>query len=69
MYKTTWIVKDLTTNITNELVLYHLGKEPKFPVQYLKENRAYEVEMIWNFKINPTLNLFIKCLIPQCEIR
>ena len=51
MYKTVWMIKSLTKNTTTELTWYHFGKEPKFPSWYMEEGEAYEIEMIWNFKL------------------
>ena len=64
MYKTTWFIKDIidNTNTKIELVYYHFGKNPMFPSWYMKENHAYEIEMIWHFKLLKTLPLFLKCL-------
>lgn len=62
MYKTVWMIKSLTENITTELTWYHLGKEPKFPSWYMEESKAYEIEMIWNFKLIYTPKLFFRCL-------
>lgn len=62
MTKTTWIITDLNENIKTELTYYHFGKKPKFPSWYMKEGKAYEIEMIWNFKLIHTPKLFFKCL-------
>lgn len=62
MTKTTWIITDLNENIKTELTYYHFGKEPKFPSWYMEEGKAYEIEMIWNFKLLRTPKLFFKCL-------
>ena len=62
MTKTTWIITDLNENIKTELTYYHFGKEPKFPSWYMEEGKAYEIEMIWNFKLIHTPKLFFKCL-------
>ena len=62
MTKTTWIITDLDENIKTELTYYHFGKEPKFPSWYMEEGHAYQIEMIWNFKLLRTPKLFFKCL-------
>ena len=62
MTKTTWIITDLNENIKTELTYYHFGKEPKFPSWYMEEGKAYEIEMVWNFKLIHTPKLFFKCL-------
>ena len=62
MTKTTWMIIDETTNTKTELTYYHFSKEPKFPSWYMKEGKAYEIEMIWNFKLIHTPKLFFRCL-------
>jgi hypothetical protein len=64
MYKTIWAVKDESERETfrTELTLYHFGKTPKFPSWYMEENHVYEIEMLWNFKLEMRFHLFIKCL-------
>ena len=62
MYKTVWMIKSLTENITTELTWYHFGKEPKFPSWYMEEGETYEIEMIWNLKLIYTPKMFFRCL-------
>jgi len=62
MYKTVWMIRDLTENTTTKLTWYHFGKEPKFPAWYMEEDKAYEIEMVWNVKLLLTPTLFFKCL-------
>lgn len=62
MTKTIWIITDLNENIKTELTYYHFGKKPKFPSWHMEEGKAYEIEMIWNFKLIHTPKLFFKCL-------
>lgn len=67
MYKTTWHIK--TEEFETELTWYHFGKKPKFPTWYMKEGAVYEIEMIWNFKLVPTLNAFLKCLFHEYIVK
>lgn len=60
MYQTIWLIKDEL--YSSELTYYHFGKEPKFPTWYMEANRAYEIEMIFNFKLIYSLKVFFKCL-------
>ena len=62
MYKTVWMIKSLTKNITTELTWYHFGKDPKFPSWYMEEGETYEIEMIWNLKLLHTPKMFFRCL-------
>ena len=62
MYKTIWMIKSLTENITTELTWYHFGKDPKFPTWYMEESKTYEIKMIWNIKLLHTPKLFFRCL-------
>lgn len=67
MYKTTWYIK--TEEFETELTWYHFGKEPKFPTWYMKEGTVYEIEMIWNIRLVPTLKAFLKCLFHEYIIK
>lgn len=71
MYKTIWAIKDEDEYGTfkYELTLYHFGKTPRFPVRYMEEDHAYEIEMLWNFRLLTRLHLFIKCLTHYCIIK
>jgi hypothetical protein len=62
MYKTIWLITDIMEDTSTELTLYHFGKEPKFPTWYMEENKVYEIEMLWNFKLLLTPKIFFKCL-------
>ena len=62
MYKTVWNIKDNIDNTKTKLTYYHLGYIPKFPAWYMKGNRIYEIEMIWNFKLICTPAIFFRCL-------
>ena len=64
MYKTVWIITDESDEGTfkTELTLYHFGKNPKFPSQYMEENHFYKIEMIWNFHLIVRPSIFFKCL-------
>lgn len=61
MYKTHWEIKNEQYIIF--LDCYHFGKTPRFPSNFLKENKAYEIEMIWNLKLINTPEIFWKCLL------
>lgn len=61
MYKTVWAIK-IDGVDTVEFTYYHFGKTPNFPSWYMEENHWYEIEMIWNFKLIPTIKTFCKCL-------
>lgn len=67
MYKTTWYIKNV--EFTTELTWYHFGKEPKFPTKYMEEGITYEIEMIWNFRLVPTLRAFLKCLFHEYIVK
>ncbi len=60
MYKTIWSIK--TDNDKIELTFYHFNKIPKFPTWYMEENKTYEIEMLWNFKLINCLKMFFRCL-------
>lgn len=62
MYKTIWIIKNLTENTTTKLTWYHFGKKPRFPTWYMKEKETYEIEIIENLKLLHTFKIFFKCL-------
>ena len=62
MYKTIWLITDIMEDTSTELTLYHFGKGPKFPTWYMEENKVYEIEMLWNFKLLLTPKIFFKCL-------
>ncbi len=62
MYKTIWLITNIMEDTSTELTLYHFGKEPKFPTWYMEENKVYEIEMLWNFKLLLTPKIFFKCL-------
>lgn len=69
MYKTIWVIHDLTTDTNTELVYYHFGKEPFFPSWYMEEKHAYEIEVLWNVKLLNTVSIFFKCLTHYYIIR
>lgn len=60
MYKTIWSIK--TDNNKIKLTFYHFNKIPKFPTWYMEENKTYEIEMLWNFKLANSLKMFFRCL-------
>lgn len=64
MYKTIWLIIDENDKETTktQLTFYHFGKEPKFPTWYMEENHAYNIEMIFNFKLIIRFSIFLKCL-------
>lgn len=61
MYKTIWAIKIDDTE-TVEFTYYHFGRTPKFPSWYMEEGYWYEIEMLWNFKLNINIKTFCKCL-------
>ena len=61
MYKTIWAIKIDGTE-TVELTYYHFGRTPRFPSWYMEEGYWYEIEMLWNFKLNVSIKTFCKCL-------
>lgn len=67
MYTTVWLINDGEFKI--EFTYYHFGKEPKFPTWYMEEGKVYEIEMIWNWKLVPCLQMFVKCLFHEYVIR
>lgn len=72
MYKTIWLIHDEDKNgkvIKSEFTQYHFGKTPQFPAWYMEENHAYEIEMLWNFRLILRPNLFIKCLFKSYAVK
>lgn len=71
MYNTTWLIGDESENgvFQTELVVYHFGKNPKFPSWYLEANHSYVIEMVRNFKLTPHPSAFFKCLTHQYIIK
>lgn len=67
MYKTIWCVYDEYDK--TELSFYHFGQEPRFLSWYLEEGTVYEIEMLWNIALIPTVKAFFKCLFHKYKIR
>ena len=67
MYKTVWFINDGESK--TEFSYYHFGKEPKFPTWYMQEGIVYEIEMLWNWRLEHTIKLFFKCLFHEYAIR
>ena len=67
MYKTIWLINYDKYSV--EFTQYHFGREPKFPSWYMEEGHVYTIELLWNHKCIPTLNLLLKCIFKSYSFR
>ena len=68
MFKTVWSI-EIDGNDKVEFTYYHFGRMPQFPKWYMEEGHYYTIEMIWNFKLIPTLRSLMKCLFHEYIIK